>query len=272
MRSRLEQVRLTPGFVVSLVAMFFAIGGIGYAASKIDTKNIENGAVTKKKIAKGAVDSKRIKNRSIKCIDLKDPACLRGPAGARGPQGPQGPQGPEGPQGPAGPANVQVDSQAKIAVAEATPSLANGGIVPLAVNEGFAWAAVCKAGASGTPGTGSILVVQNISGGNDSHINGALTFQDAAGAPIGPDQSDDFDQGEVAIVANAFTDNTMSRSGLTTATPASGAAFANTNRGAAVLIYGNNGETQMGQGGALRAPAGYPDSPACVASLNLLAK
>lgn len=269
MKTRLERVRLTPGFVVSMFAMFFAIGGIGYAASKIDTKNIEKGAVTKAKIAKGAVDSKRIKDKSIKASDLKNPDSLVGPAGAQGPQGPQGPQGAQGPEGPA---SVLADSQVKFATAEAAPTLENGGIKLISLNEGFAWAGVCRAGASGTPGTGSLLVVQNISGGDDSHINGALTFQDAAGAPIGPDQSNDFDQGEVAIVANSFTDNVMSRSGYGAATPAGGAAFGDTNRGSMVLIYGNNGETQMGQGGALRAPAGYPDSPACVASLNLLAK
>lgn len=267
MKRNFKPARLTPGLVISVVAVFFAIGGIGYAAGKIGTDDIKSDAVTKSKIADDSVNSARIQDGTIKYKDLKF-----SPDSLVGPEGPQGPQGPEGPEGPPGPANVQADSQAKIATAEASPTLDNGAIVPLAVNEGMAWAAVCKAGASGTPGTGAILVVQNLSAGDNSHINGALTFQDATGAPIGPDQSNDFDVGEVAILADSFVDNTMSRAGYGANTPAGGAAFGDSNRGANVVIFGNDGNTQSGIGGAVRAPAGYPGSPACVVSLNLLAK
>ncbi len=216
MRKRLEGVRVTPGLVISMFAVFFAVGGVGYAASAIGTSDIQRAAVTKAKLAPDAVNSKRIENKTINFQDLK--FSRADITGAQGPRGPQGARGPAGPQGPAGPVTVQASSQAKIATAQASPTLENGAIVPLAVNEGFAWAGVCKDGPSGTPGTGSLLVVQNLSGGDDSHINGALLFQDEAGAVMPTDQSDDFDEGEVAVVGNAFTDNTMSRAGYSDAT------------------------------------------------------
>jgi hypothetical protein len=268
MKRWIHRLRPSPGIAISLTAVFLAIGGVGYAAGKIGTEDIKDGAVTKPKIADEAVNSKRIQDETIKYKDLKfDPDSLVGP------QGPQGAQGPEGPQGPAGPANVDVDKTASIATAQAAPSLENGGIVPLSVNEGFAWAALCQAGPSGTPGTGALLVVQNLSGGDNAHVNGALTFLDANASPIG-DRSDDFDQGEVAVVANSFTDNVMSRAGYpqATSTGGYGAAFANSLRGGGVLIYAANGSTQMGLGGAIRNPSGFQGSPACSVSLNLLAK
>jgi hypothetical protein len=50
-----------PALVVALVALFVSIGGIGYAATKIGTSDIQNGAVTTKKIHDKAVTSKKIK-------------------------------------------------------------------------------------------------------------------------------------------------------------------------------------------------------------------
>lgn len=262
MKSRFERLRPTPAIVVSGIALFFAIGGIGYAAGQIGTDDIQSDAVTKAKIAESAVNSAKIQDGTIKYKDLKfSPDSLVGP---------EGPQGPQGEQGPAGPVNADVDLQAEIANTQASPSLDNGGIKALAVNEGFAWALLCKSGAG--PGTGSMLVVQNVSGGDNSHISGALTFLDSAAAPIATDQSDDFDIGEAAIVADAFNGNTASRSGTPAAPGNFPGALVNGNRGESVLIYGTNGTTQMGFGGALLGPTSYPGGPACVGSVNILAK
>lgn len=261
MRTRLSRLRLSPAVVISGIALFFAIGGIGYAATKIGTDDLKDGAVTKKKVASEAINSKRVKDKTIKYKDLKFDA-----DSLVGPEGPQGQQGPQGPQGPAGPANVDVDKKAEIATAQASPSLANGGVVPLAVNEGFAWAVVCQAPAPGV--VASLLVVQNLSGGDDSHLTGAYQFRDENLAPLG-DRTNDFDQTQVAVVASAGpANNVISRSGSTSATTPPGSA----DQGASVLIYGTNGQTQMGQGGVLNNPTGYPGDPDCVGSLNLLAK
>jgi hypothetical protein len=88
MRSRLSRLRPKPGVVLGAIAVFFAIGGIGYAAATVGTNDIKNGAVTKKKLHKNAVISKKVKNHSLKRVDLA--------FNAVGPTGPQGPAGPAG--------------------------------------------------------------------------------------------------------------------------------------------------------------------------------
>src|SRR5215207_5548933 len=89
MRSRLSRFRLTPAVVISGIAMFFAIGGIGYAVTNIGTNDIKDGAVTKAKVHKNAIVSKKVKNGSLLCKDLKE-GCVQGPQGPAGPAGPAG--------------------------------------------------------------------------------------------------------------------------------------------------------------------------------------
>lgn len=94
----------SPSMAVALLALFMAIGGVGYAA----------------KVAKqNSVTSKSIKNSTIVGADVKDDGLTgadilesslqglsgtTGPTGATGPTGPQGPQGIQGPSGVTGPA------------------------------------------------------------------------------------------------------------------------------------------------------------------------
>jgi hypothetical protein len=51
--------------VVAVVALFAALGGSAYAATKIGTKQIKNGAITAGKIKKEAVTAAKIKNGAI---------------------------------------------------------------------------------------------------------------------------------------------------------------------------------------------------------------
>jgi hypothetical protein len=74
--------------VVSLIALFVALGGTSYAVVKLP-KN----SVRAKQIAPGAVGSSEVRDRSLLSKDFK-PGQL--PVGAQGPQGPQGAQGPAG--------------------------------------------------------------------------------------------------------------------------------------------------------------------------------
>jgi hypothetical protein len=79
-RSRLTRLRVSPGVVLGGLALFFAIGGIGYAAATIGTSDLKNGAVTtkklhkkavtKKKVHKDAIVSKKVKDHSLKKKDL----------------------------------------------------------------------------------------------------------------------------------------------------------------------------------------------------------
>src|ERR1700761_4806578 len=51
--------------VVALVALFAALGGSAYAATKIGTKQIKSNAITAGKIKKNAVTSAKIKNGAV---------------------------------------------------------------------------------------------------------------------------------------------------------------------------------------------------------------
>lgn len=86
--------RPSPALVISLIALFVALGGTTYAATSlprdsVGTAQIKPRAVTRGQIAKGAL------------------AGLRGRQGATGPPGPQGDAGPKGDQGMPGIQGIQ---------------------------------------------------------------------------------------------------------------------------------------------------------------------
>lgn len=79
-----------PAFVISVIALFVALGGTTYAATSlpknsVGTAQLKRGAVTKTKINKKTIA--RLKG-------------MRGPTGLTGPPGPQGSPGGTGPLGP----------------------------------------------------------------------------------------------------------------------------------------------------------------------------
>jgi hypothetical protein len=81
--------KLTYANVMATIAVFIALGGVGYAATRlpknsVGTKQIRRAAVTPAKLNKAAKST------------------LQGPAGPEGPRGAAGQQGPRGPQGAAG--------------------------------------------------------------------------------------------------------------------------------------------------------------------------
>src|SRR3954462_3782981 len=68
----LRRFRPSPAMVVASIALFVAIGGIGWAAATIGTSDIENGAVTAKKLHKKAVTTKKIKSKAVSGAKLSD--------------------------------------------------------------------------------------------------------------------------------------------------------------------------------------------------------
>jgi hypothetical protein len=92
----------TPAFVVSLVALFVALGGTTYAAtslpkSSVGTAQLKNGAVTKTKINKKTISALK---------GQRGPQGAPGATGAAGQPGPPGPKGDTGAPGAAGTARA----------------------------------------------------------------------------------------------------------------------------------------------------------------------
>lgn len=77
--------RISPASVLAMIALFVALGGVSYAATKITTKQLKNQAVT----------SAKIKNRTILKRDIR-PKVVQSLKGQQGPAGPAGPQGAPG--------------------------------------------------------------------------------------------------------------------------------------------------------------------------------
>ena len=90
--------------VVSVIALFVALGGASYAAislppRSVGTAQLKRDSVTGAKIKTGSVVSSDLKNGSLLLRDFKAGQL---PAGAPGRQGAAGAQGRAGPAGPAG--------------------------------------------------------------------------------------------------------------------------------------------------------------------------
>ena len=69
---KLSRFRPSPAMVVALIALFVALGGVGYAAVKIGTSDIKNGAVTAKKLHNKAATTKKIKNNAVNDAKIAD--------------------------------------------------------------------------------------------------------------------------------------------------------------------------------------------------------
>ena len=90
---------LTYANVVASLALFIALGGVGYAAVKLPKNSV--GA---SQIRKDAVTGAKVRDKSLTPADFK--GSVQGPAGPAGPAGAQGAPGPQGPAGATGPAGT----------------------------------------------------------------------------------------------------------------------------------------------------------------------
>ena len=92
------RIRITPALVISVIALFIALGGVANA-----TVDLPWNSVGKEQLKWGAVDSSKVENRSLKAIDFAQGQLPKGEQGPRGAEGAKGEKGEPGPQGPAGP-------------------------------------------------------------------------------------------------------------------------------------------------------------------------
>jgi hypothetical protein len=72
MLGRLKSARPSPALVISLVALFVSIGGIGYAATTITGKNVKNSSLTGKDVKNSSLTGSDIKNSSLSGKDIKN--------------------------------------------------------------------------------------------------------------------------------------------------------------------------------------------------------
>ena len=89
------RARLTFANVISLIALFVALGGTGYAAIKlpknsVTSKTIKKGAVTNAKLGKNAVTGSKVKDGSLLKTDFANGQLPAGPQGIQGPPGTNG--------------------------------------------------------------------------------------------------------------------------------------------------------------------------------------
>jgi hypothetical protein len=84
LRQLLRRFRPAPATVIASLALFVALGGTGYAVTRLPANS---------------VTTRQVVNHSLLAVDFKSGQIPRGPQGPAGPTGPTGPQGPAGPAG-----------------------------------------------------------------------------------------------------------------------------------------------------------------------------
>ncbi len=114
MLSRISTARrhLTFANVMSVIAVFIALGGASYAAinlpkNSVGTKQLKNKSVGTKQLKANAVNSKRVRDFSLRANDFRPGQLPSGPTGPIGLPGEDGQPGATGPQGAIGPTGLQ---------------------------------------------------------------------------------------------------------------------------------------------------------------------
>lgn len=81
MRKRIQ--RPSPALVISLIALFVAMGGVGYAAVKIDGKNLKNKSVAGKKLKNKTVTAGKVKDNTLGGAQIAESKLGKVPSAAK---------------------------------------------------------------------------------------------------------------------------------------------------------------------------------------------
>ena len=68
----MRRLRPSPAAVIAVIALFLALGGAAYAGFKVGTQDIENGAVTRAKLANGAVTREKLRRDAVTGLKLDE--------------------------------------------------------------------------------------------------------------------------------------------------------------------------------------------------------
>ena len=120
LRSRMPALRITPSFVISVLALGVAMSGTAYAAGVLP-----KGSVGATQLKVGSVTSAKVKNHSLLAKDFRSgqlPRGARGATGAKGATGPKGATGVAGPQGEQGDQGPKGDAGSIKGFVTVTPS------------------------------------------------------------------------------------------------------------------------------------------------------
>jgi hypothetical protein len=120
------RTRITPSLVVSLIALFIALGGVAHA-----TVDLPWNSVGKEQLKWSAVDSSKVENRSLKAVDFAQGELPVGRRGARGEKGARGATGAPGATGAKGDPGASSAGAAGLVVTDA-----NGVVAGTLVNTG----------------------------------------------------------------------------------------------------------------------------------------
>ena len=105
-----------PATIISLVALFVALGGTSYAVSQLPKNSVgqgqlRSGSVSTLKLANGSVTSGKVKDGSLTMRDFASGTLLQGAQGENGSPGETGPEGERGIQGEQGAAGLSTGSE-----------------------------------------------------------------------------------------------------------------------------------------------------------------
>ena len=70
---RLLRYRPSPAMVVALIALFVALGGVGYAATRIGSAQIKNNSIRTQDIRNGTIRGKDVRRKTITGKQIKNP-------------------------------------------------------------------------------------------------------------------------------------------------------------------------------------------------------
>jgi hypothetical protein len=174
--------RPSASLVISVVALFVALGGTGYAAVTITGKNVKDSSLTTKDIKDNSLTSSDVRDRSLRLRDFRSGELS---AAQRGPAGPAGRAGPTGAAGAAGAAGSAI-AFARVAASGDVDASVSKAITVVASPAGDGL--YCLNDTSGTPK--SIALTIDISGADSrkSRVSGsAVPAAVAVGCPAPAD-------------------------------------------------------------------------------------